>query len=218
MVTDEQVKLLMRLARAGKTEAVVAAESGMIEGTARKWRWSGRLPREARVEQTWRTREDSFSQVWPEMRDMLAANPGLQAKALFEDLQRRYPGRFADGQPRTLQRQVKAGRATEGPGREVFFPEEHEPGVRCESDFCHLTKIGIAIEGQAFAHLLYHFVLPYSNWEAGRICYSESFESLCERLEKALFTLGGVPAKDRTDGLSAAVQPPDSPEEFTRQY
>ena len=29
---------------------------------------------------------------------------------------------------RTLQRQVKVWRATEGPAREVFFAQEHPPG------------------------------------------------------------------------------------------
>src|ERR1019366_734819 len=28
----------------------------------------------------------------------------------------------------------------------------------------------------AFPHLIYHFVLTYSNWESSSICYSESFE------------------------------------------
>jgi hypothetical protein len=149
---------------------------------------------------------------------MLAINPGLQAKTVFQELQRRYPGRFDDGQLRTFQRRVKIWRATEGPGREVFFPQEHEPGVRCESDFCYLSKLGVTIQGQPFAHMLYHFVLPYSNWETGRICYSENFESLCEGLEAALFTLGGIPERHRTDRLSAAVQPPDNLETFTRQY
>jgi transposase InsO family protein len=218
MVTDEQVKLLMKHVRAGKTLEVAAAKSGMSERTARKWRRLGLLPSEVRVEHTWRTCEDAFAEVWLEVREMLVVNPGLQAKTLFADLQRRYPGRFADGQLRTLQRRVKVWRATEGPPREVFFPQEHEPGVRCESDFCHLTKLSVTIQGRPFAHLLYHFVLPYSNWEAGRICYSESFESLCDGLEEALFRLGGVPQRHRTDRLSAAVQPPDSPEKFTRQY
>ena len=218
MVTDEQVKLLMRNLRAGNTLAVAGAKAGMCERTARKWSRLGRLPGEVRADRTPPTRPDVFAEVWAEVREMLAVNPGLQAKTVFQELQRRYPGRFADGQLRTLQRRVKVWRATEGPPREVFFPQEHQPGVRGESDFCHLTKLSVTIQGRPFAHLLYHFVLPYANWETGRICYSESFESLCEGLEEALFRLGGVPEKHRTDRLSAAVQPPDSPEKFTRQY
>jgi hypothetical protein len=66
--------------------------------------------------------------------------------------------------------------------------------------------------------LLYHFVLTYSNWETGTICYSESFESLSEGLQDALWELGGVPERHRTDRLSAAVQKPEHPEEFTQRY
>ena len=56
-------------------------------------------------------------------------NAGLEAKTIFEDLQRKHPGRFQDGQLRTLQRRIKAWRALEGPSKEVFFPQQHVPGV-----------------------------------------------------------------------------------------
>ena len=64
----------------------------------------------------------------------LEVNPGLEAKTLFEHLQRKYPGRFQDGQLRTLQRRVKTWRALEGPPREVFFPQVHKPGALSQSD------------------------------------------------------------------------------------
>jgi hypothetical protein len=51
----------------------------------------------------------------------------------------------------------------------------------------------VTIQRQPFEHLLYHFVLTYSNWETGTICFSESFESLSEGLQNALWELGGVP-------------------------
>jgi hypothetical protein len=50
------------------------------------------------------------------------------------------------------------------------------------------------IQGQTFAHLVYHLVLTYSNWEAGTICYSESLESLTEGWQNAIWELGAVPA------------------------
>jgi len=218
MVSDHQARFLMRLIGQGKRLGAAAAGAGMCEKTARKYRKLGQLPSECRVEHGWRTRDDPFVEVWPELRDLLVVNPGLQAKTLFAELQRRYPGQFADGQLRTLQRRVRVWRALEGPAQEVFFPQEHFPGERGESDFCHLTELGITIAGQPFPHLLYHFVLPYSNWETGSICFAESFESLSEGLEQALFTLGGVPQRHRTDRLSAAIQPPQCPEEFTRSY
>ena len=56
-----------------------------------------------------------------------------------------------------------------------------------------------------YTHLLYHFVLPYSNWESVTICFSESFESLSEGLQHALWQLGGTPPRHRSDRMSAAV-------------
>jgi hypothetical protein len=144
--------------------------------------------------------------------------PGLQANTLFEDLKKRYPGRFSDGQLRTLQRKIKVWRAVKGPSKEVFFAQEHHPGDLGASDFCHMTKLGVSISGQPFAHLLYHFVLTYSNWEDGTVCFSESFESLCEGLQNALWKLGGVPKRHRTDSLTAAVRKMDNPEVFTQAY
>ena len=71
-----------------------------------------------------------------------------------------------------MQRRIKAWRALEGPAKEVFFPQEHRPGVLAQSDFTDLGKLGITLAGVAFPHLLYHFVLTYSNWETGmiRVC------------------------------------------------
>src|SRR4051794_25593814 len=114
--------------------------------------------------------------------------------------------------------QVNLQRATEGPPREVFFAQEHRPGELCQSDFTHCRELGVTIDGQAFPHLMYHFVLTYSNWETGSICYSETFESLSEGLQNALWQLGGVPAEHRTDRMSAAVNTLSDAKEFTRAY
>ena len=116
----------------------------------------------------------------------------LQAKTLFKDLQRRHPGKFQDGQLRTLQRRVKEWRALEGPPKEVFFEQRHEPGELSQSDFTHMNGLGVRIEGQPFDHLLYHFVLTYSNWEWGTVCFSESFESLSMGFQNAVWKLGVV--------------------------
>jgi hypothetical protein len=80
-----------------------------------------------------------------------------------------------------------------------------------------MNKLGITIGGRPFDHLIYHFVLTYSNWETGSICYSESFESLSEGLQNALWELGGVPQKHRTDCLTTAVQKTSHREDF-REY
>lgn len=198
--------------------AIAAAKAGMDEKTARKYVRLGRLPSQCRKEHTWRTREDPFAGEWPEIREMLESAPGLEAKTIFEYLQRCAPERFADGQLRTLQRRIKVWRATEGPGREVYFPQVHRPGELGASDFTVMDSLGITIGGILFPHLLYHFVLTYSNWETFTVCFSESYESLSTGLQNALWELGGVPRRHRSDRLSAAVNKECNPEEFTQRY
>lgn len=217
MVSDRQVKRLWQLAQRLSLEAA-AAKSGMDSKTARKYLRDRRLPSEMRQKHTWRTRPDPFADTWEEIRQLLIAEPDLQAKTLFEHFQRTYPGRFRDGQVRTLRRRIKHWRATEGPPREVFFAQEHRPGELCQSDFTHCRELSVTINGQAFPHLIYHFVLTYSNWETGTICYSETFESLSEGLQNALWELGGVPMEHRTDRMSAAVNNLADTREFTRAY
>jgi hypothetical protein len=55
----------------------------------------------------WRTRPDPFIDVWDEVKESLEQQPYLAAKTLFLKLQKKYPGRFSDGQLRTLQRRVR---------------------------------------------------------------------------------------------------------------
>jgi hypothetical protein len=133
-------------------------------------------------------------------------------------LLQKYPGQFAEGQLRTLQRRLKAWRATQGPAKEVFFSQVHPPGRLGASDFTHMTSLGVTIAGQTFEHLVYHFVLTYSNWETATVCFAESFESLSEGLQNAWWELGGVPERHRTDRLSAAVNNPSQRHEFTQRY
>ena len=197
---------------------VSADKVGMNRQTARKYRRIGKVPSELPAEHDWRTRADPLAGVWPWVAEQLSMNPGLEAKTLLEALQREHPGRFADGQLRTLQRQVKRWRGLEGPGQEVFFAQVHHPGRLSQSDFSHMTKLGVTIGGRSFEHLVYHFVLTYSNWEACTICYSENFESLSEGLQNALWELGGVPQRHRTDRLSAAVANTSNLKEFTGRY
>ena len=141
MVTDQQVRILMKAIKSEKTQALAAAKAGMDVKTARKYVKEDRLPSEMEKPHSWRTRPDPYAEVWEELRDMLSANPGFEAKTLFEDLQRRYPGTFSDGQLRTLQRRIKVWRALEGPGREVMFGQVHEPGALGQSDFTHMDSL-----------------------------------------------------------------------------
>ena len=218
MVTDRQVRKLFDGLASGQTLALAAERAGMHRETARRYRRLGKLPSEVAVVHGWRTREDPFEEVWDEAVEFLEGNAGLEAKTIFEYLQRTYPGQFQDGQLRTFQRRVKTWRATEGPGKEVFFTQVHEPGKLCQSDFASMNGLGVRIGGQAFDHMVYHFVSTYSNWESHTVCFSESFESLSEGLQNALWRFGGVPLEHQTDRLSAAVNNLTNPEEFARCY
>ena len=218
MVSDQQVRKLMKLVKTEDSLDVASAKAGMSPKTARRYRDANASPSELKKPHTWRTRADVFDGVWEEVLELLEVNPGLEAKTLFEELQRRYPGRFSDGQLRSLQRRIKAWRATEGPDKEVFFAQEHRPGELAQSDFTHMESLGVTIAGQPFAHLVYHLVLTYSNWETGMVCFSESFESLAAGMEGALFSLGGVPKVHQSNRLSAAVSNLADPAEFTERY
>lgn len=218
MVTDAQVRILMKALQTEETLTVAAAKAGMDRSTARKYRDAGCMPSEMKAPRQWRTRQDPFSGVWDEVRGHLEVNPGLEAKTLFDYLQRQYPGRFQDGQLRTLQRRIKQWRALEGPAKEVYFPQRHAPGELAQSDFTHMGSLNVTIQGAPFDHLIYHFVLTYSNWETASICFSESFESLSEGLQNALWRLGGVPHAHQTDCLTSAVQKLDHPDDFTQRY
>jgi transposase len=195
----------MSLLTQGIPQVTAAAKAGMSERSARKYGRLGRAPSQVKVPHTWRTRPDPFEGVWPEIEALLRQDGGLQAKTIWTELNERYPGRFSSGQLRTLQRRLLAWRVTAGPDREVFFPQTHTPGEQAQSDFTDMRRLEVMIAGQPFPHLLYHFVLTYSNWEAISICPSESFESLSAGVQSALWRLGGVPLEHRTDNLSAAT-------------
>jgi hypothetical protein len=155
MITNQQVRKLRRLEGNGVPKEVAAVRAGMDAKTARKYRRLGKLPSEVKpMDRDWRTHPDAFADVWPELEALLQVNPRLQAKTLFADLRRRFPGRFADGQLRTLQRRLKRWRAENGPAKEVFFAQVHHPGRLAASDFTHCTDLGVTINGSPFAHVM----------------------------------------------------------------
>jgi transposase len=219
MVTDNQVRMLMKLVNQEKLLKTAAAKAGMSEKTARKYIKTGKLPSQCKVIHDWRTRPDPLDpDDWRWAEEVLQNNDGIEAKTLFEVLQREHPGKYQDSQLRTFQRRVKLWRALKGPGNEIFFPQVYTPGEWCESDFTRMKSLGITINGIPFDHMLYHFVLCYSNWETGTICFSESYESLSTGLQNALWKLGGIPKYHRTDNLTSAVNPVGNPEVFTSNY
>ncbi len=220
MKTDTEVQLMLRTRTKGKTLEQAAARAGMSVPTARKYLRAATLPSGMRQAREYRTRANPFLADWSWVEQQLQRDLALQAKTLFTILAERYPERYAPGQLRSFQRHVATWRALHGPDHDVIFEQIHQPGQRGQSDFTHMDELAITIAGLPFPHLLFHFVLTYSNIEAVALCFTESFETLAEGLEFCLWQVGGVPENHRTDNLSAAVQTiePDGQRRWTDGY
>lgn len=207
MVTDKQVRLLRKKRMADMTLEAAATAAGMSERAARKWQ-RGPLPSATKAPREWRTRPDPFVEVWATAIEPLLVEDKegkLEAKTIFEELDRQWPGTFEVGQLRTLQRRVRAWRAARGPHKEVYFPQEHRPGRMASIDFTHADELGVTIAGAAFAHLFFEFVLAYSGLRFVQVAFGETFEALLSGLQSAFATVRGVPEIVRLDNLSAAT-------------
>lgn len=220
MKNDLEVKLYMSLRQQGLTQKRAAARAGMSERTARKYEQAGALPSALKRPHDWQTRPNPFEEDWPWVVEQLERDPALQSTTLFALLCEKHPDRYRPTQERTLRRHIAKWRLLHGPEKEVMFEQVHTPGERAQSDFTHMEDLGVTIAGEPFAHLIYHFVLTYSNVEAAFICFSETFEALAEGIEKALWQMGGVPQQHRTDHLSAAVRHlrKEDKDEWTARY
>lgn len=200
------------------TLMTASARAGMDVKTGRKYRDTGMMPSQMQTKHDWKTRKDPFEAVWQDIKEMLEQAPGLQSKSIFAHLQCKYPGKFKDGQLRTLQRKLQTWRAINGAGKQVMFTQRHRPGEQSQSDYTVMNKLNITINGEPFEHLLFHFILVYSRWEYVDICCSESFESLTSGYEKAVWNLGYTVKEHRTDNLTAATQKFGSRRAFTKQW
>lgn len=85
MLNDRQVRTLRQLLERGETLAAAARKANMDDKSARKYRQSGKLPSQMRTQRTWRTRQDPFADVWPEIQLLLEREPGLQAITLLQE-------------------------------------------------------------------------------------------------------------------------------------
>jgi len=184
-----------------------AMKSGMSRNTGRKYLRQDDVLEQRREPHTWRTRKDPLEAFWPQALAMLREAPDLEAKALFEHLAQGHPGgaEFPPGLLRTFQRRVRQWRLKEGPEKEVFFTQDHAPGVVLAVDWTDMGGLGITIQGRPLAHKLFHAVLPYSNWEWAVRTDSESALSMRTGLKAALGRLGRVPRELLTDHSSTAT-------------
>ena len=207
MKRDSEVLLMRRERAKGRTQEQAAARAGMSVRTLRRYERRGKLPSQIQEPRTYRTRPSPFAEDWAWIASQLERDPALQGTTLFGLLKELHPGRYQASQLRTLHRQIAAWRAQYGPGREVIFPQIHQPGEAAQSDFTYMNSLEVTLGGVPFPHLVFHLVLVYSNVEAIQICFSESYESLVEGIETCLWRVGGVPRQHRTDHLGAAIHP-----------
>jgi hypothetical protein len=128
MKQDAEVRLMLRERAKGRTQEQAAARAGMSVRTARAYERRARLPSQLKHPRTYRSRPNPFADDWPWIAKLLEDDPALQGQTLFGLLCERQPGRYQEGQLRTLQRHIASWRAQYGPHREVMFPQVHEPG------------------------------------------------------------------------------------------
>jgi len=121
----DPVRLLHRIREGQAALAALVSPDSSLEGPGRESlaQFLAQLPRlwqagevrpthraQSPKPRYWRTRKDPFETVWYQVLRWLQESPEITAKELFERLQCEYPGRFADGQLRTLQRRVREWR------------------------------------------------------------------------------------------------------------
>lgn len=183
-----------------------AMKSGMSRNTARKYLRQKDAQEQRAIPHSWKTRKDPLEKIWAQAQEMLRKAGDLEAKALFEFLLKTEgKGEIEQGMLRTFQRRVKKWRLSEGPEKEVFFPQDHAPGETLAIDWTDMKQLGITICGRPLEHKLFHAVLPHSNWEWAVRAQSESMLSLRGGLKASLTRLGRVPRKLLVDHSSTAT-------------
>jgi len=205
MIKDTQYRTLLKEFNKSGEITVSSIKSGMTRKTGSKYLKWGKGPHELQKAHTWRTRRDPFVDVADEISSMLENAEELTPITIFIHLQEKYPGKFADGQLRTLERRVKEWRIENGKSQIVSIAQSHIPGRLMELDWTSMNELMITICGVYFKHLLCHCVLTYSNWNWAEISFSESFQSLKKGFQSAVYRLGAVPEILQTDNTSTAT-------------
>jgi len=216
--TNAQVRLAMRERTKGRNQEQAAVKANLkSRKTVAKYEGLGQLPSELKRSRTYRTRPDPFSEDWPTVEQMLQAAPELEAKTLFEWLCEQQPGKYQEGQLRSLQRRVSDWRALNQP-QVAVLEQIHRPGEVLQSDGVWLTELGVSIGDEPFKHVLIHCTLPYSNWEWGAVAQSESLLAYQRALQGSLLKLGAVPRYHQTDNSSAVTHQVSRRTEQERSY
>jgi hypothetical protein len=205
MINETQYRKLIGVFNKSGKISMSSLKAGIDRKTGAKYIKYGMGPLEGRTARRWRTRRDPFADVAGEIDEMLGNADSLEPLTIFMHLQGKYPGKFHDGQLRTLERRVREWKAERGKPRIVSIPQVHLPGKLMELDWTCMNALTVTVCGVHFKHLLCHSILTYSNWEWAEIAYSESFSSLKKGFQSAVFRLGAVPEILQTDNSSTAT-------------
>lgn len=215
-INKKQVIKLMKEINKGTLEKA-ALKVGVSQKTARKYIKQKRLPNPQQG-CSLRTYPNPFEEHWNEVTTMLEASPELQAQTILSYLAEMHPDHYKVNQVRSLQRRLKDWRAHHGANKSVIFRQDLKPGRQSQSDWTHMSDLNITIGGRAFSHLLFHFMLPYSQFETIMICETESFATLTKGFEQGVLEIGGVASEHRTDNLTAATQKMGNDRIFTKRW
>ncbi len=204
-VTDAQVRLIMKERINGKTQEQAAVKANVrSRKTVQKYEQLGQVPSELKQPRKHRTRLDPFRADWAELEKKLEEAPELEAKALFEWLCEREGAKYQEGQLRTLQRHISNWRALHR-SQLLSLDQVHQPGEVLQTDGTCMNELKVTIQQGTFEHIVIHSVLPYSNWEWGRVVQSESLLAIRLGLQSTLVKLGYVPQAHQTDNTTAAT-------------
>lgn len=209
MISPAQyIRLVKEYQNNGGVVSHAALKANMHPETAGRYLKANAGPEELKQERgprPYRTRSDPLKDIMPEAARYLETAPEIEAKGLLAHLKIAKPEVAEAVALRTFQRGVKVWRALNGPPKEVFFPQAHEPGLAAQFDWKRAGELGITIAGVPFDHLLGHLVLPYSNWQRATVCFSESFVSLKTGVQAGYWGLGGVTSVLWSDNTSTAT-------------
>jgi hypothetical protein len=204
MITDRQGAIILNEMSKHQNIQIAANKAGVCCNTVRKYHRLGKYPSETKQERNYRTRNNPFKEDMGLIIELLKNAPELRAKTIFDyllELEQDY----SPGQIRTLQRIVKDWKIDNGPEKEIFFDQKYRPGEIMQVDFTRCKSLGITINREPFEFMLFHAVLPYSNWTHAKICYGETFTAIKAGLREALKRLGRKPEFLQIDNSSAAT-------------
>ncbi len=214
-INKKQVIKLMKEIQKGTLEKA-SLKVGVSQKTARKYIKQKRLPNQQKKASP--CHPNPFEAHWDKVTGMLETSPELEAQTILSYLAEMYPEHYRLNQIRSLQRRLRDWRAHHGANKPVIFRQNLKPGRQSQSDWTHMSDLKITIGGHSFPHLLFHFMLPYSQFETIMVCDTESFATLTKGFEQGVLEIGGVASEHRTDNLTAATQKMGNDRIFTRRW